>query len=103
MAYFPFGVPVIILCAAGLFFSWRYWTRDNYKVAIFLLLFCGFLLRIYASGDSFLHEWDERYHAVVAKNLIQHPLTPTLYKDPALPYDYRDWSANHIWVHKQPL
>lgn len=103
MADFPLGVAVIILCAAGLFFSWRYWARENYKAAIFLLLFCGFLLRIYASSDSALHDWDERYHALVSKNLIQHPLTPVLYKDPVLPYDYKDWSANHIWLHKQPL
>lgn len=66
-------------------------------------MICGFALRIYTSSDFFLHNWDECYHALVAKNLIQHPLTPTLYDNPILPYYYRDWPGNHIWVHKQPL
>lgn len=64
---------------------------------------CGLALRIYTSSDFFLHSWDERYHALVAKNLINHPLTPTLYDNPVLPYDYKNWVGNHIWVHKQPL
>lgn len=64
---------------------------------------CGLALRIYTSLDFFLHTWDERYHALVAKNLINHPLKPTLYDNPILPYDYKNWVGNHIWVHKQPL
>lgn len=64
---------------------------------------CGLALRIYTSSDFFLHTWDERYHALVAKNLINHPLTPTLYDNPILHYDYKNWTGNHIWVHKQPL
>ena len=64
---------------------------------------CGLALRIYTSSDFFLHTWDERYHALVAKNLIQHPLTPTLYDNPILPYEYKNWTGNHIWVHKQPI
>ena len=64
---------------------------------------CGLALRIYTSSDFFLHTWDERYHALVAKNFIHHPLTPTLYDNPILPYDYKNWTGNHIWVHKQPL
>jgi 4-amino-4-deoxy-L-arabinose transferase-like glycosyltransferase len=60
-------------------------------------------LRAFAGSDLFIHTWDERYHALVAKNLIAHPLTPTLYDHPALPYDFRDWHANHVWLHKPPL
>lgn len=98
-----FGILTIIICAIGYFFSWRFWIKENYKIAIFILLACGFILRIYTSTDFFLHTWDERYHALVAKNLIQHPLTPTLYDKPILQYDYKNWTANHVWVHKQPL
>lgn len=98
-----FGILTITFCAIGYFFSYRYWTKDNYKIAILLLVICGLALRIYTSTDFFLHSWDERYHALVAKNLIQHPLTPTLYDSPVLPYDYKNWPANHIWLHKQPL
>jgi 4-amino-4-deoxy-L-arabinose transferase-like glycosyltransferase len=103
MSNLVFGILTILMCATGYFFSWRYWTKDNYKIAILLLVICGLLLRIYTSADFFLHAWDERYHALVAKNLIRHPLIPTLYDNPVLTYDYKSWVANHIWVHKQPL
>lgn len=103
MSNLLFGILTILMCAIGYFFSWKYWTKDNYKIAILLLVICGLFLRIYTSADFFLHSWDERYHALVAKNLIRHPLIPTLYDNPVLNYDYRSWVANHIWVHKQPL
>jgi 4-amino-4-deoxy-L-arabinose transferase len=51
----------------------------------------------------YLHEWDERYHALVAKNLLLHPLKPTLYETPLFDYDYREWASNHIWLSKPPL
>lgn len=98
-----FGIFTITFCAVGYYFSWKYRTKDNYKIAVLLLVICGLTLRIYTSTDFFLHPWDERYHALVAKNLIQHPLIPTLYNNPVLPYDYKNWVANHIWLHKQPL
>jgi 4-amino-4-deoxy-L-arabinose transferase len=58
---------------------------------------------VYTSCDFFLHDWDERYHALVAKNLLDNPLKPMLYSQPLLDYDYKSWSDNHIWVHKQPI
>lgn len=98
-----YGIIVVVLCTIGYFFSWKYRLREDYKVAILLLILCGLILRVYVSTDFFLHTWDERYHALVAKNLMQHPLKPTLYENPLLPYDYKNWAGNHIWVHKQPL
>lgn len=71
--------------------------------SLFFLIFGGTLLRLWASSDAFLHEWDERYHALVAKNLAENPLVPLLYKMPLLPYDFHNWSNNHVWLHKQPL
>ncbi len=98
-----FGILTILLCFIGYFFAWKFHIRDNYKIAILLLILCGLTLRIYTSTDFFLHTWDERFHALVAKNLIQHPLTPTLYDNPILPYNFKNWAGNHIWLHKQPL
>ncbi len=98
-----FGILTIILCFTGYSFSWKFQMQDKYKLAVLLLLICGLTLRIYTSADFFLHAWDERYHALVAKHLIHHPLTPTLYENPVLPYDYKNWLGNHIWLHKQPL
>ena len=98
-----FGIITVSVCSLGYFYSWRYWKRDNYQIALLLLLICGFLLRVYASMDFYLHTWDESFHALVAKNIIHHPLSPTLYDNPVLPYDYKMWGENHIWLHKQPL
>lgn len=103
MNNFLFGILTVLICIIGYYYSWRFQTNNNFKIAIFLLLLCGLILRIYTSTDFFLHPWDERYHALVAKNLIYHPLIPTLYDNPILPYDFKNWTANYIWVHKQPL
>jgi len=103
MSNIIFGILTIIICATGYFYSWKQCSKNNYAIAILLLITCGLILRIYMSTDFFLHEWDERYHALVAKNLIQHPFIPTLYDKPNFPYDFQNWTANHIWVHKQPL
>jgi len=93
------------LAAAGLFFgyAWRAWRRGRPEAAAAAIVAAGLMLRIYAGCDLFLHTWDERYHALVAKHLLEHPLVPTLYDQPVLPYDYRDWRSNHVWLHKPPL
>ncbi len=98
-----FGIPTILFASIVFFYSWKYQTRANYTYAILLLMLGGLILRAYTSADLFLHPWDERYHALVAKNLIQHPLRPTLYDNPILQYNYKNWAGNHIWLHKQPL
>ena len=97
------GIATIAVAAAGYSYSWRLQSKNSYKVAVLLLVIVGAVLRIYTASDLFLHPWDERYHALVAKNLIQHPFMPTLYDNPLLPYDLKNWPANHIWLHKQPL
>jgi len=79
------------------------YRRGEPRTAAAAIVAAGVVLRLFAGADLFLHTWDERYHALVAKNLIGHPLVPTLYDDPALPYDYRDWHATHVWLHKPPL
>lgn len=94
-----FSAFSLALFLAALFLA----QRDNHRFAAVLIVAGGLVLRLAAGTDSYLHDWDERYHALVAKNLIKHPLVPTLYDDPVLPFDYRDWSANHVWLHKQPL
>lgn len=53
--------------------------------------------------DPFLNEWDERFHALVAKNMILYPIKPMLRVMPVMEYHFQDWCCNHIWLHKQPL
>jgi 4-amino-4-deoxy-L-arabinose transferase len=97
------GCIIVIACSAGYACAWRQMQAQRYRLALACIMLCGLVLRIYMAADCHLHEWDERYHALVAKHLSQHPLLPTLYEHPLLTYDYRVWTSNHIWLHKQPL
>lgn len=85
-------------------FSLRKYVQTDFRNAVRFLLTGAFLLRIAAAMlDTFLHDWDEKFHALVAKNMMADPFTPMLRAHPVLPYDYTAWCCNHIWVHKQPL
>lgn len=77
--------------------------RTNSHTLLLIILLIGFGLRVRLSQDRYVHKWDERFHALVSKNLINHPLKPTLYETPLLKYDYKNWYSSHIWMHKQPL
>ena len=93
-----------LLAAAALFWqAYRAAAAERTRVAVACILGAALLLRFFAALDPFLHAWDERYHALVAKNLMAHPLLPTLYDRPLLPYDLRSWGSNHVWLHKPPL
>jgi 4-amino-4-deoxy-L-arabinose transferase len=76
-----------------------------YRHAWLLLIFAtGVYMRIKAAFlDPFLHDWDERYHALVAANMMKHPFMPMLNKAVFSNYDSQAWCCNHIWLHKQPL
>ena len=97
------GIITVILSLGLGYFSWQAMKKGNFKLAVFLLIVFGLILRIYVGSDLYLHCWDERYHALVAKNLMNHPFFPTLYENPILGYDIENWTGNHIWVHTQPL
>lgn len=68
-----------------------------------LLFLIALGLRLWATSlDPFLNDWDEVYHAVVAKNMVHHPLAPMLYKETALPTTM-SWAEQHFWLHKPPF
>lgn len=99
-------VDALFVIAAALVLVWVSYAlacRDRWTFAALTMAAAALLVRVYAATDLALHPWDERYHALVAKNLIYAPLDPVLYADPVLPYDYRDWTRNHVWLHKPPL
>lgn len=80
------------------------WLRGRSALALAALVGAAFALRLLMiTLDPFLHDWDERYHALVAKHLMTDPLRPLLRDHAYLPYDFRDWSGNTVWLHKQPL
>lgn len=71
-------------------------------ILICILIISGALV-LRNLGHSGITYWDEGFHAVVARNLTKHPLKFTLYDEPWLPYDYKSWGDNHIWLHKPPV
>lgn len=71
---------------------------------LLIVLFATILLQtLYANLDPYLHEWDERFHALVARNLMEDPWIPYLRKNPLVPFDANSWCCNSVWLHKQPL
>ncbi|HZV69600.1 MAG TPA: glycosyltransferase family 39 protein [Saprospiraceae bacterium] len=81
-----------------------YFIREKKNIAVILLIISAFLLRmVMISLDPYLHEWDERYHALVAKNMMTMPFKPMLFTKHIMAYNPLDWAYMHIWVHKQPL
>lgn len=97
------GILFFICAAAVYLLAFKQFYRHHKTVAVVLLIIGGVILRVYCSTDWFLHEWDERYHALVAKNLSTNFFHPVLYKHALLPYSPADWTSNHVWLHKQPM
>jgi 4-amino-4-deoxy-L-arabinose transferase len=96
------GIFLFILVLGLSLWSYKL-LPESWSLAMLLLVISAIILRLYVSSDPYLHEWDERYHALAAKNMMQHPLKPTLYDNPVLHADYKSWQLGHIWVHKQPV
>jgi len=73
--------------------------------ALFFLTFSGCAMYFFAATlFPFINIWDEQYHALVAKNCMEHPFNPMLYTDTNIPgHNYTFWTESHIWLHKQPL
>lgn len=81
-----------------------FFVKKNINTSIAFLVLSAFTNRVvFALLDPFLHNWDEKFHALVSKNLMSYPIKPMLRVDAILPYDIAAWCCNHIWVHKQPL
>ncbi len=70
---------------------------------LLVILAVAFLLRLPHLDHAFLNYWDESFHALVARNLLKHPLKPTLLDEPRIPYDPACWTENHVWLHKPIL
>ncbi len=88
----------------GIFLAFFLHQRGQARAGFAILLLTGSV--IYVSSalmDPYLNLWDERFHALVAKNMVKHPFKPMLYNDPVLDMNYFPWDRYHIWLHKQPL
>ena len=96
---YQFLIGAILLSLSIVFYHF-----SNKKLSLIFLfigsLGIGFFI---ANTDPFLILWDEQYHALVAKHMVENPFEPKLYLNPLLDFDFKDWTANGIWLHKQPL
>jgi 4-amino-4-deoxy-L-arabinose transferase-like glycosyltransferase len=103
MFQFLFIILFLLIIAIIFWQAFRLFKKNETKKAVCLLMICGFALRLFCSTDQFIHIWDERYHALVAKHILDHFWVPTLYTKPVLTYDPANWQLNYYWVHKQPI
>ncbi|MBN3034715.1 MAG: glycosyltransferase family 39 protein [Bacteroidales bacterium] len=100
------GWQYILFCGASVaaLITIIFIREERVRPGLWLLFLAGLLLGLFmASLDPFLSLWDEQFHALVAKNMSTRPFRPVLYPEMVLPLDFRNWTANHIWVHKPPL
>jgi len=81
-----------------------HFVKKNTRLALAVLIVLGFVIRLFmASVDPFLQNWDERFHALVAKNMMTQPFKPMLRIESIIPFELDQWWNSHVWVHKQPL
>jgi len=95
---FPLAISLCFLVPSLVLFFLK-----KYKISVLLLSLGTIAMALFfANLNPFLNLWDEQFHALVAKNMMNNPFKPMLYENPILPYNYQNWPENHIWVHKQP-
>ena len=93
-------IGLILTSLPGLAGIFLFYRTSYKKEAFYLLLLSAFLIRLLMiSLDPFLQNWDERFHALVAKNMMEHPFKPMLIAHPVFPYHYQERWNSHIWVH----
>ena len=77
--------------------------KEKRTIVVVFIMSLLFNLK-YISQHAFLHDWDERFHALVAKHLAENMLLPLLYSGSPIPVcDHSSWVCNTVWLHKQPL
>jgi 4-amino-4-deoxy-L-arabinose transferase len=97
-------VELLLLSAITFLSSLYFHTKEKENLSLGFLILTALLVFSFAALlDPFLNMWDERFHALVGKNLMRHPLMPTLYDDPVVKMAYDKWDTSQIWIHKQPL
>lgn len=93
------------LLSAGVlvaFAVWQAW-KGRTKTSVVLLTVAAFILRCFAATlDPFLNQWDECFHAQVAKRMLDDPFTPRLFAPGVLPATDA-WTRSGLWLHKPPL
>ncbi|MEX2484397.1 MAG: glycosyltransferase family 39 protein [Brumimicrobium sp.] len=95
---FAFLIAFLLLIISVFLFS-----KNRRHSLLFLFLGSVSIGLVFALIDPFLNLWDEKFHALVAKNLSDSPLKPHLLNNTVIDSDHRIWTNNYIWLHKPPL
>lgn len=96
-------ILLILILFGSAFLCIRLYLKNRVFSALLVIIGLGLILRGYLASQPGLNDWDEKYHALVAKNLVEHPTKPTLFDNPVLPFDENDWSSSHLWFSKPPM
>lgn len=97
---------LLLLLSLSLFFCSLvlHFFHEKTSLALIILFLSTLIVRVdFARIDPFLHVWDEKFHTLVARNMISHPLVPKLKPEAMYTELPLAWCCNHIWLHKQPL
>ena len=97
------NLTTLVLFFALSYWVYRAWMLGRYRHCLYGSLLLSLVIHLNGISYFYLNTWDEAFHAVVARNLLNHPLEPTLYEDAALPAPPEDWRKIHVWLHKPPL
>lgn len=95
----------LIFATAALIGATFLHRKEKHNWALLALTLAGGCVFVFAARlCPYLNIWDEQFHALVARNCMHHPFTPTLYDEAIVEsHDYHPWIWAHIWLHKQPL
>jgi 4-amino-4-deoxy-L-arabinose transferase len=94
------GFAAALAATAAAFFAAR---AERTNAALACLVLAAICLRVPPAAHLGLAPWDERYHALVAKNALEDPLVPKLVAQPLAEPAPDDWRHAHVWLHKPPL
>jgi len=101
--FFNVNSFIAFLLSIAFSVSALFFYKKNESGTKILLFGTGVSIAYFAcSLDLFLHPWDEQFHALVAKNLMNDPFNPVLFKNNFLTTSTH-WTDSHTWLHKQPL
>jgi len=80
MAPLTFVYVGMLLSAMLAVYSFYAFQKNEHVRAILCLTLSGIVIRFcVASADPYLYDWDEKFHALVAKNMGRYPFKPMLY------------------------
>lgn len=92
---------MICFCLALLYKGLK--SEISYSKSLIFLTIGILIIRLVTASEANLGHWDERYHALVAKNLLTEPLHPKLFVTQFEGLITTDWTLCYTWLHKPPF